>query len=108
MAIAPAFAAAAQRVFQNRRARNPAKTKESSMNARVRNRIASAAALMLGLVTAPTAWAQPTGSVVGWGLNNFGQCDAPAPNSGFVNLAAGYNHSLGLKTNGSIVAWGQP
>ena len=30
----------------------------------------------------------------------------PAPNSGFTALAAGRYHSLGLKADGSIVAWG--
>ncbi len=46
------------------------------------------------------------GSIVAWGLNNFGQCNVPEPNSGFVAVAAGYGHSLGLKADGSIVAWG--
>jgi hypothetical protein len=43
---------------------------------------------------------------VAWGDNNSGQCDVPAPNSGFIAVAGGLNHSLGLKTDGSIVAWG--
>lgn len=30
----------------------------------------------------------------------------PEPNSGFVSVAAGSFHSLGLKADGSIVAWG--
>jgi hypothetical protein len=30
----------------------------------------------------------------------------PAPNNGFVAVAGGYVHSLGLKADGSIVAWG--
>ena len=38
--------------------------------------------------------------------NYTGQCNVPAPNSGFVAVAAGYSHSLGLKADGSIVAWG--
>ena len=41
-----------------------------------------------------------------WGNNQDGQCDVPAPNNGFVAIAAGYNHSLGLKVDGAIVAWG--
>jgi hypothetical protein len=34
------------------------------------------------------------------------QCDVPAPNTGFIAIAAGNAHSLGLKSDGSIVAWG--
>jgi len=30
----------------------------------------------------------------------------PVPNSGFVAIAAGSMHSLGLKSDGSIIAWG--
>ena len=37
------------------------------------------------------------GSIVAWGDPNYGQCDVPAPNSGFVAVAAGWIHSLGLK-----------
>jgi hypothetical protein len=37
------------------------------------------------------------GSLVAWGWDNSGQCDVPAPNSGFVAVAAGEYHSLGLK-----------
>lgn len=31
----------------------------------------------------------------------------PAPNSGFIGIAAGSHHSLGLKADGSIAAWGR-
>ena len=41
-----------------------------------------------------------------WGNNGFGQTNVPTPNTGFVAVAAGYVHSLGLKADGSIVAWG--
>ena len=47
------------------------------------------------------------GSIVAWGDNRLtGQCNVPAPNSGFIAIAAGGYHSLGLKADGSIVAWG--
>ena len=49
---------------------------------------------------------KPDGMIVLWGENEFGQCDLPSPNSDFVDVAAGYKHSLGLKADGSIVAWG--
>jgi hypothetical protein len=48
----------------------------------------------------------PMGPIVGWGYNQDGECNVPAPNSGFVAAAAGGWHSLGLKADGSIVAWG--
>jgi len=37
------------------------------------------------------------GSIVAWGANWSGQCDVPAPNSGFVAVGGG-GHSLRLKT----------
>jgi len=52
------------------------------------------------------AQAAQSGSIVAWGLNNHGQCDVPAPNSGFIAIAAGWYHSLGLKEDGSVAAWG--
>ena len=35
-----------------------------------------------------------------------GECDVPAPNEGFVAISAGRWFSLGLKNDGTIVAWG--
>jgi hypothetical protein len=43
---------------------------------------------------------------VAWGDNSNGQCDVAAPNEDFVAVAAGNNHSLGLKADGMIMAWG--
>ncbi|MEA3409807.1 MAG: FlgD immunoglobulin-like domain containing protein, partial [Candidatus Eisenbacteria bacterium] len=37
--------------------------------------------------------------------NDYGQCDVPAPNADFVAVAGGKHHSLGLKSDGTIVAW---
>jgi hypothetical protein len=45
-------------------------------------------------------------TVRAWGYNFDGQCDVPPPNADFVAVAAGYRHSLGLKSDGSISAWG--
>jgi hypothetical protein len=36
----------------------------------------------------------------------LGQCDIPSPNADFIAVAAGELHSLGLKVDGSIAAWG--
>ena len=38
------------------------------------------------------------GTIVAWGWNLYGQCDVPAPNSGFVAVG-GFDHSLGLKAD---------
>src|SRR5437763_106715 len=47
---------------------------------------------------------------VGWGCrppNDFGQCDVPgAASSGVVAIAASDDHSLVLRQDGSVVAWG--
>jgi hypothetical protein len=34
--------------------------------------------------------------VVAWGDNRYGQCNVPAPNSDFVAVAGGCNHSLAI------------
>ena len=44
--------------------------------------------------------------MVAWGGNDAGQTDVPLPNTDFVAITAGDSHSLGLKSDGSIVAWG--
>ena len=31
------------------------------------------------------------GSIVAWGYNDYGQCNVPSPNTGFVAIAAGYD-----------------
>jgi hypothetical protein len=38
------------------------------------------------------------GSIMAWGDNGLGQCNLPAPNSGFVAIAAGYSHSLAIRS----------
>jgi len=75
--------------------------------------IAPAALLLSGLFTvwggplaAPVAAAAPTGVVVGWGDNSYGQTDVPAGLSGVTAIAAGTYHSLALKSDGTVVASG--
>jgi uncharacterized repeat protein (TIGR03803 family) len=47
------------------------------------------------------------GTVVAWGQNDYGQTTVPAGLSGVVTaIAAGYYHTVALKTNGTVVAWG--
>ncbi|MHC4066106.1 MAG: fibronectin type III domain-containing protein, partial [Planctomycetota bacterium] len=58
---------------------------------------------IVGLSAAGPAWAQDgNGSIVGWGEQVVG-VDLSAD---FVAVAGGEEHSLGLKADGSIVAWG--
>ena len=59
----------------------------------------------IGATSTPAgiAVAEPSqGSVVGWGCQTVG-VDLSV---GFVAIAAGERHGLGLKADGSIVAWG--
>lgn len=51
-----------------------------------------------------TAQAQPAGTVVAWG--NPGQAPAPADLNGVTAIAAGRDHNLALKNDGTVVAWG--
>jgi len=52
------------------------------------------------------------GPIVAWGLNTdfggnyIGQCDVPEPNEDFIAIAGGAFFALGLKSDGTIVRWG--
>jgi alpha-tubulin suppressor-like RCC1 family protein len=52
--------------------------------------------------------AQPAsgGVVFGWGEDYAGESSAPADATNIVAISAGYNHSLGLKADGTVDAWG--
>ena len=65
-----------------------------------------ALSVLLLLAFIPVSFAGTPGTAEAWGQNDFGQCNVPAPNSGFAQVAAGYEHSLGLKSDGTVVAWG--
>ena len=50
----------------------------------------------------------PTGTLlIGWGNNNKGQITEPAGLGEVVNLAAGRDHNLALRSNGTVAAWGR-
>ena len=57
-------------------------------------------ALLLGTGVAS---GQSTGSIVGWGSQVVVE---PSALDGLVGVAGGGHHSLGLKSDGTIVAWG--
>ena len=63
---------------------------------------ASAALGQSGDLAPPDPTTLPQGSIVGWGSQVVG-VDL---SQGFIAVAAGSSHSLGLKADGSIVAWG--
>lgn len=44
--------------------------------------------------------------VAAWGENAFGQSEVPADARDIVAVAAGSGHSLALRRNGSVLAWG--
>ncbi len=50
----------------------------------------------------------PMTDVVAWGCeqSNFGQCDVPVDLSDVTAVAAGGYHSMALKGDGTVVAWG--
>ena len=45
--------------------------------------------------------------IVSWGRDDWGQVSDTPAGTDFAAVAAGYIHSLALKTNGSLVAWGR-
>lgn len=46
------------------------------------------------------------GTIVGWGIDNYGQITIPAGLTDAIAVAAGNRHSLAIKANGTVVGWG--
>ena len=57
--------------------------------------------VIVALPTTTIGGQDAPGSIVGWGIQVVGADGS----GGFVNVVAGGGHTLGLKTDGSIVAW---
>jgi hypothetical protein len=45
-------------------------------------------------------------SVTSWGWNDYGQRNVPTDVNDFVAVAGGITHGLGLRANGTVIAWG--
>src|SRR5205809_653763 len=71
-------------------------------------RLCALAMLTVWLLLAPgTAQAASAGRPVAWGCGiSHGQCNVPSDLTGVTAIAAGYAHSLALKGDGTVVAWG--
>src|SRR6185503_12645381 len=46
------------------------------------------------------------GTVIAWGDNAYGKTNVPAGLDGVIGIAAGAQHAVALKNNGTVVAWG--
>jgi alpha-tubulin suppressor-like RCC1 family protein len=55
-----------------------------------------------------TIGVRSNGTLAAWGLNDYGQCQPPAPPPGtqFVEASLGMCHGVGRLNNGTLVAWG--
>ena len=54
----------------------------------------------------PVLAASGPGTVIGWGADNLNQRGVPPYLSDAIAISAGANHSLALRTDGSVIAWG--
>jgi hypothetical protein len=79
-----------------------------SLHQQVLLRILLIAGLLVSMMVMRPEAARATGfgTVVGWGLNNIGQTTIPADLTGVTAIAAGYFHSLALKSDGTVAGWG--
>ena len=59
--------------------------------------------LVIGLLSLSTGLAQ---NVIAWGDDSYGQADVPASATNVIAVAAGDRHSLGLRSDGTVVCWG--
>src|SRR5260221_30034 len=50
----------------------------------------------------------PTGTVSAWGRNDWGQTTVPTALTGVTAIAAGSSYTVALKSDVTVVAWGNP
>ena len=63
--------------------------------------------ILLFTVSAFAQTTNPLVNVRAWGLNTSGQCNVPSDLTNAVAIAAGWQHSVALRSNGTVVAWGR-
>ena len=59
-------------------------------------------------IEAPQGEKLEISKVVAWGMNTVGQINVPIGLKGVQAIAAGYSHSVALRSDGTVVAWGSP
>ncbi len=75
--------------------------------------VLAVAMLLLGTMVFLVCFQEPAGAaettpqtVIAWGLDDSGDIDNTPAGNDYVAIAAGATHSLALKSDGSLVAWG--
>src|SRR6267142_1634077 len=58
------------------------------------------------LLSSLAGFGASAGSVVAWGINFNGEVTRPATATNVVAVVAGYDHSLALRGDGTVVGWG--
>src|SRR4051812_39026679 len=66
--------------------------------------------ILIGILT--LTWLVPPISsratqVFSWGRNYYGQLDVPSNLTNAIAIGAGYQHCLALRSDGTVVGWGQ-
>lgn len=64
--------------------------------------------LVLAALACASSFAAAQSQVLAWGDNQYGQCNVPAlpPGTTYTAIAGGHEHSLAIRSDGSLVVWG--
>ncbi|MBN2377288.1 MAG: hypothetical protein JXD22_12870, partial [Sedimentisphaerales bacterium] len=72
----------------------------------MKKRVVFVVAIAVVLSVVADLWAEGPGEIVGWGSEIYGHFNELPTGNDFVRTSAGFAHGLALKTDGSIVGWG--